>query len=126
MAKIVLGKRPKSFTRKVTFPMLDGTEGVINCVFKYRTKTEFGELLDKLGANVGAAVDTEKPFSLSDFYGGVNKKNAEHLLQILEGWDVEADLTSESVEQLADELPAAGAAIAHAYQLGIVEGRLGN
>lgn len=126
MAKIVLGKRPKSFTRNVTFPMLDGTEGVINCVFKYRTKTEFGELLDKLGANASAAVDTEKPFSLSLFYGGVIKKNAEHLLQVLEGWDVDAELTAESVEQLVDELPAAGAAIAHAYQLGIVEGRLGN
>ena len=46
--KIKLGSRPKSFTRIVKFPMLEGGEGSIECTFKYRTRSEFGVFIDAL------------------------------------------------------------------------------
>ena len=46
MAKITLGKKPKNFKKTISVQMLDGTTGTGECVFKYRTKKEFGEFID--------------------------------------------------------------------------------
>ena len=56
MAKIKLGNRPKNFKRIVKFQMLEGGEGAIECVYKYRTRKEFGEFIDGImeAANKGA------------------------------------------------------------------------
>lgn len=51
MAKVVLGKRPKSFNRSVEFTMLDGDAAELSLTFKYRTKREFGALIDSLTAS---------------------------------------------------------------------------
>ena len=48
MAKIKLGNRPKNFKRTVSFDMLDGTKGTIECIFKYRTRSEFGAFVDEM------------------------------------------------------------------------------
>ena len=48
MTKIVLGKRPDTFKRAVSFPMLDGSTGKITVDYVYRTKSEFGMFIDDL------------------------------------------------------------------------------
>lgn len=136
MAKIILGKRPTSFKKKVTFKLLDGSEGIIECDFKYRTRSEYGEFADRVTrelverttaqakANEQAAV--KKDLGLEFSLGVAVEKNADTLMGILNGWDLDESLTPESARQLADEVPGACAAIVEAYRAAVVDGHLGN
>lgn len=124
MAKISLGKAPKTFTSTVRVPMLDGTEGVIECVFKYRTLTEYGAFIDGLKAEAGA--DLTDPSSLAEVLSRTRDKNGAYLLKILDGWNLDQDLSPETAQQLCDELPGALTAIVDAYRAAVVEGRRGN
>lgn len=146
MAKIVLGKTPKNFTHTVTIQLVDGTKGEVECKFKFRTRRQFGEFVDrvnreareagkaeaaKITADVQptAEVDAEaevKPFSLADHVNGVLVNNSKYMLQILDGWNLDVPLTVESLEQLGDEIPGATAAIINIYRTVISEGILGN
>lgn len=124
MAKISLGKAPKTFTSTVRVPMLDGTEGTIECVFRYRTLTEYGAFIDGLKADAGAGL--ADPLSLAETLARARNKNGQYLLQILEGWNLDQDLSPETAQQLCDELPGALTAIVDAYRAAVVEGRRGN
>lgn len=126
MAKVTLGARPKSFQKVVEFPMLDGTTGSITVTFKYRTRTEFGKLVDELMASAKAAPAGDGEFSLSDLMARTNDSNGAYLLKVVDGWDLDAPLTAANAQQLADEIPAAAAAIMEGYRTAITEGRLGN
>jgi len=126
MAKIILGKRPESFRRKVTFPMLEGGDGVILCDFKYRTKKEFGELIDGIAKDAGVAPEADKPLLIAELMDKTVEKNADYLMDVLKGWDVDAELTRDNAAQLANELPGAAVAIMETYRAAVVEGRLGN
>ena len=127
MAKIKLGNRPKNFKRIVTFDMLEGGKGSIECTFKYRTRSEFGVFIDKLMEAAGAK---EKPegdkFSMAELMEKTAGQNAEYILDVLESWNLEEDLNKPNAQQLADELPAAAAAIMETYRIAVTEGRLGN
>ena len=127
MAKIKLGSRPKSFTRIVKFPMLEGGEGSIECTFKYRTRSEFGVFIDELVESAGAKPkeDGEK-FSMAELMERTAGQNAKYILDVLDGWNLDEDLNQANVQQLADELPGAAAAIMETYRTACVEGRLGN
>lgn len=128
MAKIVLGARPKNFKRTISFPMLDGTTGSMEVTYKYRTRKEFGVFIDSIleaaGEKTGQSEDEK--FSMAKLMEMTAGKNAEYVLQVVESWNLDADLSRESVEQLADELPAAVNTIMETYRLAITEGRLGN
>lgn len=127
MAKIVLGKRPTNFKHTVKFKMLDGSEGAIEVVYKYRTRTEFGRFVDEMIA----AAKEERPAEVDDsFWSALMEKtasaNADHVMQAIEGWNLDEPLTREKVQQLNDELPAAVIAIMDDYRAAITQGRLGN
>lgn len=121
MATIKLGSPPKSIKHPVTFTMLDGTEGRIECEFKYRTKREFG-------AFVKSAMDdgSEPPEDIEALMSRSVESNAAYMEQILLGWDLDEKLSRKALEQLCDEVPAAALAIMNAYRAAMVEGRLGN
>lgn len=125
--KIKLGTRPKSFTRVVKFPMLEGGEGSIECTFKYRTRSEFGVFIDALLESAGAKPkeDGEK-FSMEELMERTAGENAKYIMDVLESWNLDEDLTQANVQQLADELPSACAAIMEAYRTACVEGRTKN
>lgn len=137
-AKITLGNRPKNFPRTVEFPMLDGTTGAIKVVFKYRTKREFGELIDKskesatlrMAAETKESGDDENKAKPEMTWERVHtlgiEANAEHLVAIIDGWNLDCEPTTESFQQLCDEIPAAANAILEDYRKVIAEGRLGN
>ncbi|MEP6587508.1 MAG: phage tail assembly chaperone [Polaromonas sp.] len=125
--KITLGSRPKSFKSNVQFPMLDGTTGSISISYRYRTRREFGKFIDALLEAAGETpkLDDEK-FSMAALMEKTAGNNADYILQVVEGWDVEADLTHENVQQLADELPAAVSAIMEQYRAAITDGKAKN
>lgn len=127
MAKVVLGKRPQSFKHTVRFPMLDGETGEITVAYKYRTRTEYGQFIDKIAADAGVASPSkDDKFSLESVLKKTTDHNADYLLQLIEAWDIEVELTRDSAKQLADEQPLAVVHLIEDYRIAINEGRLGN
>ena len=65
-------------------------------------------------------------FSMTDLMQKTAGSNAQYLMKVLDAWNLDEDLTLANAQQLADELPAAAAAIMEMYRLAVTEGRLGN
>lgn len=122
MAKIKIGNKPKNFKKTVTFPMLDGTQGEIECVFKYRTRTEFGQFIDSIFSGAQSSAD----FKMAEIMEKARDKNAEYLAQVLDVWNLDEELSLANLQELADECPGAVVAIMEDYRAAIIEGRLGN
>lgn len=127
MAKIKLGNTPKNFKKTVVFPMLDGGKGSIEITYKYRTRKEFGVFIDALMDAAGETKRTEdEKFSMADLMEKTAGSNADYVLQVVEAWNLDEDLTHDNVQQLSDELPAAINAVMETYRIAVTEGRLGN
>lgn len=145
MAKTKLGNRPKNFSMTVKFKQLDGSEGSIEVSYKYRTRTEFGLFIDALMASAKAKEKTsdkaqsaeeltptgdQSPgapqFSMAEIMEKTAGSNADYILDVIDGWNLDEDLNHDTAFQLADELPAAALAIMETYRVAITEGRLGN
>lgn len=124
--KIKLGARPESFKRTVTFPLVEGGEGAIEVSYKYRTKTEFGEFIDRLFADAKEERPADGEFKMADLMAKARDKNAAYLLDVMDGWNLEEPLNRETAEQLCDEIPAAATEIMEVYRQAIVEGRVKN
>lgn len=127
-AKIKLGNRPKNFKRTVEFPLIEGGSGKIEMLFKYRTRSEFGALIDELvGGAEEIAVDEETGRLLQKtIIDRSVESNSEYILKIAEGWNLDEEFSAQSIKQLAEEIPGAITAITSAYRDAIVDGRLGN
>ena len=127
MPKIKLGKRPETFKPfPVTFTMPDGESGSILATFRYRTRTEFGDLLNQMFANAGQEPPADGAPDFKTLFGKAGEKNAQHLHAALAAWDLDEELTVENLKQFVDEQPAAAAALMAAYSAAANEGRLGN
>lgn len=126
MAKVKLGNRPTSFKRTVKFPMIEGGEGSIECEFNYRTRKEFGKFIDEVVLSVAPEQKDGEKFSMAELMERTAGTNADYILAVLKGWNLDEDLTRENVQQLADEIPSAASAIMETYRVAITEGRLGN
>jgi hypothetical protein len=142
MAKIILGKTPKTFKPiLVNFEMPDGTEGAILATFNYRTRTEYGAFLnqamndaveekddkDDEQKKIDEAPKKPEVIDFEELFKKTKDKNADHLLLALSDWDLEGhELNIASLQQLVNEIPAASVAFMEAYRVACVEGRLGN
>lgn len=128
MAKITLGNKPKTFKKfPVKFVMPDGTNGQINVAFKYRTRAEFGVYLNDLFKSS----DVEKPegeekLDFVKLFATTTEKSVAQLLDAIDSWDFEYELSKETLAQLGDELPVVLSALGAAYNAACTEGRLGN
>lgn len=123
--KIKLGQRPESFKRIVKFALLDGSEGLIEIDYIYRTRSEFGRLVDEL-FDAGQQATQDEKFSLASVMSRTSATNADYILKIARGWNLDEPFERSALEQLSDEIPAAVAAIMEQYRIAITEGRLGN
>jgi hypothetical protein len=130
MAKIVLGKRPKNFKKIIKIPMLEGGEGTVEVSYIYRTRTEFGAFVDELFADAGvkpaSQADDDVKFSLAEALARTRDTNADYILKIVDGWNLDIDFSRDAVVQMCDELPGAALAMIDSYRLAVTEGRLGN
>ena len=129
MATIKLGNPPKNFKAQVKFKLLDGGEAVIEFVFTYRTRSQFGAFLDEIHAETGALKpgdDGDQSNLLEKAYQAGVKFSASQLMRAAEGWNLDVPFNEETVAELCDEYPAASAAALDAYRVAITEGRLGN
>lgn len=146
MPTIKLGARPKLFKRPVKFTDLDGTELLVPVHFKYRTVTEFGTYVDEYAKKVEDKMLAERAEREAQRREALDKgkayvepevtneqmrahqaqANADYLMGILEGWDLEVPFGVDAVLQLCNETPGAASKIISDYRLAITEGHLGN
>ena len=127
MAKIKLGSTPKSFKRAITVDMLDGTKGSIECEFKYRTRTDFGKFLDSVFADAGvAATDSDAKVVIAEVMARTRDTNADYLIQVLDGWNLDEELTKANLQQLCNEFPGVSNTIMETYRVAITEGKAKN
>ena len=124
----VLGKRPETVPGSVTLTLPDGTEATISVDFVYRSRKEFGEYWDKVGAEAAAAAESAKGegFSFERLMDQANQADARRVLECVRSWSLDVDLSVESLAQLFDEVPGSSVAFWGAYRAAMVEGRRGN
>ena len=130
MARIKLGTRPKNFKKLIKVALPEGGEGTVEISYIYRTRTEFGQFVDDLMKSAGVEptgqTDEEVQFSLAEALAKTRDTNADYILKIADGWNLEDEFGRQSLAQLCDELPGAALEIINQYRLAITEGRLGN
>ena len=136
MAKIVLGQRPESFKKTVEIPLLDGSTSDVTLTFMYRSRTQYAELIDKHNDAARARHKNEgdtrpqdgedKVFRLEKFVGLNNDADADLILKIADGWDLEDEFDKANVKRLIDDFGGASTKIVETYRIAINEGRLGN
>ena len=130
MAKIKCGARPKHFARTIIITMPEGGKGTVEMSYIYRTRSEFGkfvdELLDGAGVKSKGSTDEDVKFSLREVLEKTRDQNADYILKIADGWNLEEEFTRDNIAQLCDELPAAAIEIIEGYRAAVTEGKLGN
>jgi len=128
MALIKLGSTPKSFKRAITVDMLDGTKGSVECLYKYRTRTDFGKFLDGIfkDAGVKPEVGEDEKVLIEKVMEKTRDTNADYLIQVLDGWNLESELSKQNLQQLCDEYPGVANSIMETYRAAITEGRAKN
>lgn len=125
--KIKLGSTPKSFKRTITVDMLDGTKGSMECEFKYRTRVDFGKFLDGIFSDAGVKpTDTDDKIVIAEVMARTRDTNADYLMQVLDGWNLEDELNRANLQQLCDEFPGVANTIMETYRSAITEGRSKN
>ena len=127
MARIQLGNTPKSFKRSITVDMLDGTKGSIEVTYHYMTRTAFGKFLDGIFADAGTAPeDADAKVIIADVMAKTRDTNAEYLIKILAGWNLDEELSKANLQQLCDEFPGVANTIMEVFRTAVTEGRRGN
>ena len=128
MALIKLGATPKSFERSLTVDMLDGTKGSIKVQYKYRTRTEFGKFLDSIFKDAGVKPDAgeDEKVVIEKVMEKTRDTNADYLIQVIDGWNLESELTKANLQQLCDEFPGVANVIMESYHAAVTEGRAKN
>jgi hypothetical protein len=127
---IRLGQRPATF--KPVDVVFEGPDSTLLCVprvvFKYRTRSEFGALVDvrvqfdvqQLQASPGT------DSTVAAFFSAKDASMADTLADCITAWGLESEPTADILRELLDECPAAGAALWDAYASAARDGRLGN
>lgn len=124
---IKLGNRPETFAqRSVTFPLPDGTMGKIKYKGKFRTRSEFGEMLDEMSQDKDGAPPSDSDTRWAQLFSQGSESNGKFLEKCIASWDAEIELDPALLTQFSDELPGGAAAILEDYRQICLNGRVGN
>lgn len=129
---IKLGKNPKTYKKEIPLINTEGATDILVITYKYRSRLEFGTLLDeraaaqKMREASAPEVDIKADPSAHDAISSAMKQAAELVLEIAEGWDVEDPFTLENLMQLECDFPGALADIQDTYQIATLEVRRKN
>lgn len=151
MAKIKLGTQPKTVSKDLSFPMLDGTIGEIKVDYVYRNRKAFAQFVDdhitgiRSDADAAAAAanakiktaqeagDEEQLAELSKLRISESEiaqkqidSQVKFIMSAVSGWNLDIPFDREAVEELASTVPQAAAGIIDSYRIAMTEGRLGN
>lgn len=128
MAKLKLGSAPKNFKRMIHIPLVDGTTADLEISFKYRTRTEFGELIDSIVAKPSTEKEEVKQEikTTKEAFKKGNESEAENILKMADGWDLDEPFNKANIVKLIDEFPVAATIISDTYRELIQDGRAKN
>lgn len=121
MAVVKLGQRPKNFKKTISVSLPEGGTGTIECVFTYRTMTEWGAFADSMVNEKSIA-----GLSWKEVLERKRETNADYIMKVVEGWNLDSEFNKASVLQLCDEYPGIADEIINQYRDALIEGRLGN
>lgn len=120
---------PKSFKKPVDIVMLDGSTSAIEFSFIYRTRKQFAELADanmvSVKADQKAGGDVQER-SVSEWYSISDGHSVAHVLKIVDGWDLDEELSEKALVRLENEYPGSLSAIASVYRQAVAEARTKN
>lgn len=125
---IKLGNRPKTFKPfDVKFIGAEGEELTIPGVaFKYRTRSEYGALIDSHSVREAYKPAADEKFSVEKLLAAVGTNTTALVLDAVQSWSIDLPVEKATVEQMLDEEPASIAALIEAYAAAARDGRLGN
>lgn len=128
MAKVILGKRPEAFTTKVEIPMLDGSTDEVKFEFHTRSRTEHAATMDAHREEVQekTKVKSGDKFSLEGFVGVHVDADADLILKLAKGWDLDDSFTKENVVRFINDFGGASQRTVEACRLAINEGIVKN
>jgi hypothetical protein len=127
MAKLQLGKSPVNFKQEVSFLRLDGEEVTIEISYKYRTRSQYAELLDEILEPVEQKKSKkDEVLKVAEMLKQQDVSTVEFMLKIADGWDLEDEFNKENLTALLNEFPSAAKAINETYRITILEGRVKN
>lgn len=128
MANIKIGSAPKSFTHKVSFPLLQGGKGDITMNYRNRDTMQFAEFIDQIypGIKNPPAETVEAGFDIVENAAKTLADEVRYIIGCATGWDLDHDFTESNVQALIQEFPAAGKAITKAYREAVTEGKAKN
>lgn len=127
MAKIVLGQKIESFPKKVVFPVVTGGHSDITVQYKYRTRTEFAEIIGDLAESAkNESVEDDADMPLVDRAKANIERTTTRIMDCVTGWDLAEEFNRANVSRLVNEFPAAANGIIDGYTIAITEGRVKN
>lgn len=132
MAKLQLGKAPENFKRSLEFTNLQGVKSSIEFNFVYRTRQQYGALMDEITTEAKPKKtdeETEKKAAQKSYAAtitDVDKREAEAILKIATAWDLDEPFNLESLSLLIDSFQGSQQIIYDAYRAACLEGRLKN
>lgn len=126
--KLTFGTPPATFKKEVVASIL-GEDGELTQVkfdmkFKYRTRTQYGELMDEYLAKQQKPLEGEVTVK-----GVVENKNdfdVDAILKMADGWSLDDPFDKESLTRLSDNYPSVISDITEAYRSAVMEGRIKN
>lgn len=119
MRKIVLGNNPKSFESDVDVTLPDGEKTTIRVTYKYRTRKELAAFMQSINLDVE---NIEKYLDMKNAVANTEEslqEDADMLMGVIEGWNLDSEFNRENVLQFCDELPAAVMDIVTHYLFGV-------
>ncbi|NUW66959.1 phage tail assembly chaperone [Vibrio coralliilyticus] len=120
---IVLGQPPDTFEAQVDFVLPGGETASITLTFRYQTRTAILAMMKNMDdalAELSGLEDTSAMLEQS------MTLNVDSLLQVVAGWDLDAEFNARHVRQLCDEYPMAPDAILTRYSRVMLEAQRGN
>jgi hypothetical protein len=128
MATLKLGKPPANFAPfDVSFTAPDGELTTIpKVVYKYRTRREYAEFVDRIADTQTWAPEAGEKFSVKRLLDSIGEKNVEAMAECIVSWGIEESPSVETFSQLLNESPAAFTSLWAAYGNAARDGRLGN
>ena len=126
MAKFKFGAPPKTFKRTVKFTSVDGVNETLDVTFHFRSRKEYGVFFDSMrSAAKNKGLDKED-VSMTDVMEILVGNSGEFMLQAIDSWELEDELSEANLDRLADQFPGVAAEIMEVYKVACLEGKPGN
>ena len=129
MAKIKLDLEPSdslTYEHAVDIPTPDGKGLKVTFTFKYRDREGIAKLFDGYHEKSRAISEGEDTRTTDEAVRQAIGNDVETLLDIAEGWNIDAPFNTENLRKMCTKYAGAAMAVVTDYRISLTQGRLGN